>query len=101
MSEVVPLLQTDSDPFRLVDDFLNSPLLRLRFQLVILFFVVSWLALVYWGIVAFSFPFIGTLIYRIVRPPEYLLGSRERQKPLGPQLGYLPVLRRSAKKINR
>jgi RNA polymerase subunit RPABC4/transcription elongation factor Spt4 len=32
--------------------------------------------------VALIFPFIGTLIYVIVRPPEYLLDSRERELDL-------------------
>lgn len=57
-------------------------------------FVVLWLALAYWtfadagrrgtvrffwGAVALLVPFLGTLIYLIVRPPEYLLDSRERE----------------------
>ena len=57
-------------------------------------FVVLWLALAYWtfadagrrgtvrffwGAVALLVPFLGTLIYLIVRPPEYLLGSQDRE----------------------
>ena len=53
-----------------------------------------WLALVYWtytdatrrgsirllwGLVAVIFPYVGTLVYLIVRPPEYLDESRERE----------------------
>jgi RNA polymerase subunit RPABC4/transcription elongation factor Spt4 len=91
------LLQTDPDPFRLIDDLLNSPYLTIGFRLVLFFFVVLWLSLAYWtfadagrrgtvrifwGIVALVFPFIGTLIYLIVRPPEYLLDSRERELEL-------------------
>jgi RNA polymerase subunit RPABC4/transcription elongation factor Spt4 len=34
---------------------------------------------VLWGIVAVVFPYIGTLVYLIVRPPEYLEESRERE----------------------
>lgn len=94
---LVYVLQTDSDPFRLIDDLLNSPYLTIGFRLVILFFVVLWLSLAYWtfadagrrgtvrffwGIVALIFPFIGTLIYLIVRPPEYVLESRERELEL-------------------
>src|SRR5690242_11482455 len=65
-------------------------------DLVILFLVVMWLALVYWtyadarrriadpllvgcATVAALFPFVGTLVYMIVRPPEYLEDVRERE----------------------
>jgi hypothetical protein len=58
-------------------------------DLVILFLVVMWLALVYWtyadarrriadpllvgcATAASLFPFVGTIVYMIVRPPEYL-----------------------------
>lgn len=91
------LLQTDGDPFQAVNDFLGSPLLTLGLRLVALFFAILWLALVYWtfadadrrgamrwywGTVALLFPFIGTLIYVIVRPPEYAAESRERELEL-------------------
>ena len=93
----VYLLQTDPDPFRVVDDLLSSPYLTIGFRLVLFFFVVLWLALAYWtfadagrrgtvrffwGIVALVFPFVGPLIYVIVRPPEYALDSRERELEL-------------------
>ena len=89
--------QTDSNPFQVVSDLLNSPLLRIGFYLVVVFFVVLWLLVVYWTFidanrlgtprffwasVALIFPFIGTLIYVVVRPPEYLLDSRERELEL-------------------
>jgi hypothetical protein len=65
-------------------------------DLVILFLVVIWLALVYWtyadarrriadpmligsATVAALFPFVGTIVYMIVRPPEYLDDVRERE----------------------
>jgi hypothetical protein len=91
------LLQTDSDPLQVINDFLNSSLLKLGFRIVVLFFVVLWLSLAYWtftdagrrgtvrffwGIVALLFPFVGTLIYLILRPPEYLLDYRERELEL-------------------
>ena len=91
------LLQTDPDPFRLISDFLHSTYLRLGLWFVASFFAVLWLSLVYWtftdagrrgamrfywGVVALVFPFVGTLIYLIVRPPEYLLDSRERELEL-------------------
>jgi Double zinc ribbon len=65
-------------------------------DLVILFLVVMWLALVYWtyadarrriadpmligcATAASLFPYVGTLVYMIVRPPEYLDDVRERE----------------------
>jgi hypothetical protein len=65
-------------------------------NLLIFFLVVIWLALVYWtysdaqrriddpmlvgcATAASLFPFIGTIVYAIVRPPEYLEDERERQ----------------------
>jgi RNA polymerase subunit RPABC4/transcription elongation factor Spt4 len=91
------LSQTDPDPFRIVDDLLSSPYLTIGFRLVLFFFVVLWLALAYWtfadagrrgtvrffwGVVALVFPFVGPLVYVIVRPPEYALDSRERELEL-------------------
>src|ERR1700748_256417 len=65
-------------------------------ELIILFLVVIWLALVYWtyadarrriadpllvgcATAASLFPFVGTIVYMIVRPPEYLEDVRERE----------------------
>ena len=65
-------------------------------ELIILFLVVVWLALVYWtyadarrriadsllvgcATAASLFPFVGTIVYMIVRPPEYLDDVRERE----------------------
>jgi hypothetical protein len=65
-------------------------------NLLVFFLVVIWLALVYWtyadaqrriddpmlvacATAASLFPFIGTIVYTIVRPPEYLEDERERQ----------------------
>jgi RNA polymerase subunit RPABC4/transcription elongation factor Spt4 len=90
-------LQQDPDPFQIISDFLESPILRISGQLVLLLFVVLWVSLVYWtytdasrrgavsllwGFVAFIFPFFGTLVYLIVRPHEYLEESRERELEL-------------------
>lgn len=95
---VIPLaLQQDTDPFQIISDILGSPLLRITGQLLILLVIVFWLALVYWtysdarrrgsvailwGIVAVIFPFVGTFVYLIVRPPEMLAESRERELEL-------------------
>jgi hypothetical protein len=70
--------------------------LNLAVNLLILFLVVIWLALVYWtyadarrriadhllvacATAASLFPFVGTVVYLIVRPPEYLDDVRERE----------------------
>ena len=70
--------------------------LNLAVNLLILFLVVIWLALVYWtyadarrriddpmlvgcATAASLFPFVGTIVYMIVRPPEYLEDVRERE----------------------
>jgi hypothetical protein len=69
---------------------------NLALDLLILFLVVVWIALVYWtyadarrriadpmligcATAASLFPFVGTLVYMIVRPPEYLDDVRERE----------------------
>lgn len=70
--------------------------LNLVVNLLLLFLVVFWLALVYWtytdarrriadpmivgcAAAASLFPFVGTVVYMIVRPPEYLEDVRERE----------------------
>jgi hypothetical protein len=70
--------------------------LNLAVNLLVFFLVVIWVALVYWtysdavrrlddplligcATVASLFPFIGTIVYAIVRPPEYLEDSHERE----------------------
>jgi hypothetical protein len=70
--------------------------LNLAVELVILFLVIIWLALIYWtwadarrriadpllvacATVASVFPYVGTIVYMIIRPPEYLDDVRERE----------------------
>jgi Double zinc ribbon len=70
--------------------------LNLAVNLLVFFLFVIWVALVYWtyadasrrlddplligcATVASLFPFIGTIIYTIVRPPEYLEDVHERE----------------------
>src|ERR1700727_2181425 len=65
-------------------------------ELIILFLVVIWLALVYWAYAdarrriadsllvgcaaaASLFPYVRAIVYMIVRPPEYLDDVRERE----------------------
>src|SRR6267154_5908519 len=69
---------------------------NLALDLLILFLVVVWIALVYWtyadarrriadpmligcATAASLFPYVGTIVYMIVRPPEYLDDVRERE----------------------
>ncbi|HVR06011.1 MAG TPA: zinc ribbon domain-containing protein [Solirubrobacteraceae bacterium] len=78
---------------------IESSGLSLAIDLLILFAVVMWLSLVYWtyadarrriadpmlvgcATAASLFPFVGTLVYMILRPPEYLEDVRERELDL-------------------
>jgi hypothetical protein len=75
---------------------ISSSGVNLFINLLLLFIVIVWLAIVYWtrsdakrrlddpllvvcATAASLFPFVGTLIYMIVRPPEYLEDVRERE----------------------
>ena len=75
---------------------ITNDALNLVVNLLLLFLVVIWLALVWWtfadakrriddpmlvgtATVASLFPFVGTIVYLIVRPPEFLEDVRERQ----------------------
>ena len=75
---------------------INNGGLNLAVKLLLLLLVVFWIALVYWtysdarrrvedpmligcATAASLFPFIGTVVYLIVRPPEYLEDVRERE----------------------
>ena len=91
---------------------IDSSGLDLAVRLIILALVIIWLALIYWtysdarrriadpmlvacATAASLFPFIGTIVYMIVRPPEYLEDVRERELEMQAaearlhQLGYL------------
>ncbi|MGD0199047.1 MAG: zinc ribbon domain-containing protein [Solirubrobacteraceae bacterium] len=75
---------------------ISSSGVNLFINLVLLFAAILWLSLIYWtradakrrlddpllvlcATAASVFPFVGTLIYMIVRPPEYLEDARERE----------------------
>jgi len=75
---------------------IESSGLNLAIDLLILFVVVLYLSLIYWtytdarrrildpmlvgcATAASLFPFVGTIIYVILRPPEYLEDARERE----------------------
>src|SRR5439155_20597452 len=76
---------------------IESSGLNLIIDLLILFAVVLYFSLIYWTyadahrriadpimigfatVVALAFPFLGAIIYLILRPPEYLEDVRERE----------------------
>jgi len=75
---------------------INNSSVNLAVDLLILFLVVIYFALVYWtyadarrriedpmligcATAASLFPYVGTMVYVIVRPPEYLDDVRERE----------------------
>jgi hypothetical protein len=75
---------------------IHNSTLTLVVDLVILLLVVIWLALVYWtyadarrrigdpmligcAVAASLFPFIGSMVYLIVRPPEFLEDIEDRE----------------------
>jgi hypothetical protein len=75
---------------------ITNSAINLAVELVVLFLFVVWFALIYWtyadarrriadplligcATAASLFPFVGTIVYMIVRPPEYLDDVRERE----------------------
>jgi hypothetical protein len=76
---------------------ITNDALNLVVNLLILFLVVLWLALVAWtyfdarrrlednflvlcsAACSFLFPYVGTIVYSILRPPEFLADRRERE----------------------
>ena len=90
----------NDDPFEGISAFFDSPAWSIASLLLQVFFVLLWAALVYWtyqdakrrirepafiaGSVALSLliPYLGAIIYLIVRPPEYLIEERERELEL-------------------
>ena len=76
---------------------ITNDTLDLVVKLLLLFLIAIWAALVFWtyadarrriedpmligcaAAASFFFPFVGTIVYMIVRPPEYLDDVRERE----------------------
>ena len=75
---------------------ISNNALNLAVELALLFIAVIWLSLIYWtyadarrriddpllvgcATIASLFPIVGTIVYMIVRPPEYLEDVRERE----------------------
>ena len=91
---------SSSDPFESISSFFDSGLWSVITVLLRIFVVLLWIALAYWtyqdarrriqapGVVAACvalsvvIPFLGSIIYLIVRPPEYLDEARERELEL-------------------
>jgi hypothetical protein len=91
------LASSNSNPFSGIKDFFNSGTWTAIERLTLFFFVVLWLALVFWTFkdarrriadpiliavavaTALVFPYVGALIYAILRPPEYLEDVHERE----------------------
>jgi hypothetical protein len=94
----LPILDSSSDnPLQPVIDFFNSTKFRAGLELLGFFIVVLWLSTVFYAYkdarrriadpvlvavavaTALVFPFVGCLIYMVLRPPEYLDDVRERE----------------------
>ena len=91
------LAKSGDNPLGGVTDFFQSTTFDAIVKFVGFFFLVLWLALVFWTfkdarrriadpiligvsvVTALVFPFVGALVYTILRPPEYLDDVRERE----------------------
>ena len=98
--QATPQTTSSDDPFESVSNFFDSGWWTAILLMLQVFVVLLWLALAYWtwqdarrriesaplvaGCVALSvlIPFLGSVIYLIVRPPEYLDEARERELEL-------------------
>jgi len=91
---------------------IESSGLKLAVDLLILFVVVLYLSLIYWtysdarrrildpmlvgcATAAALFPFVGVIVYMILRPPEYLEDVRERELEMQAAEARLQALERS------
>jgi len=78
----------------LLDPIINNPLFSLVKNLLMLFLVVLYFAVIFWtwrdanrrgamgwfwGLVCAVFPFVGWLVYLVIRPPELIDDARERE----------------------
>ena len=91
---------SSSDPFESVSNFFDSGAWTVTRFLLQVFVFLLWVALIYWtyrdaqrriespSFIALSvalsvvIPFLGSIIYLIIRPPEYLDEARERELEL-------------------
>lgn len=97
-TEIVVLLALQQDPFSLLGEFFDSPIVDAALLACGVALAALWLALVvrayvdarergtmpvFWALVAFIFPFVGYLIYALVRPSEFAADRRERELRIG------------------
>lgn len=91
---------TSDDPFEAVSDFFSSSVWSFMSIVLRVFVVALWLALAVWtyqdarrrltqpyliagyAVMALVLPIVGTVIYLLLRPPEYLMDARERDLEL-------------------
>lgn len=91
---------SSSDPFESISGFFDSGVWSVAQFLIQAFVFLLWISLIWWtyqdarrrthspgfiwGAVALStvIPFLGTVIYLVLRPPEYLDDARERELEL-------------------
>jgi hypothetical protein len=92
--------KSSSDPFESISNFFSSSVWGVAQFLIQVFVFLLWISLIWWtyqdarrrthsqgfiwGAVALStlIPFLGTVIYLVLRPPEYLDDARERELEL-------------------
>ncbi|MBN1630962.1 MAG: zinc ribbon domain-containing protein [Thermoleophilia bacterium] len=83
--------------FETINKIIDSPVWKLSLYVFLFCLVVLWLALIFWTykdarkriddpiiiavavLTSLLLPYMGTLIYAILRPPEYLAETRERE----------------------
>ena len=97
-TEIVVLLALQQDPFSLLREFFDSPIVDAALLACGAALAALWLSLVarayvdarergttpvFWALVAFIFPFVGYLIYALVRPSEFAADRRERELRIG------------------
>lgn len=98
--ETTTTTSNNSDPFESISDFFESGAWDVMLLLLRVFAVALWAALVYWtfqdarrrihspAFIALSvalslfIPYLGSVLYMIIRPPEYLDEARERELEL-------------------
>lgn len=97
--------------FETINDIISSPLWVMGLYVLAFCFVVLWLALVFWtfkdarkriddpiiiGVAVLTsliLPYMGTVVYAILRPPEYLADVQERELEMRAMEQELLVLR--------
>jgi RNA polymerase subunit RPABC4/transcription elongation factor Spt4 len=97
--------------FQTIDNIIRSPLWTLALYVFAFCLIVLWLALVFWtykdarkriddpiiiGVAVLTslvLPFMGTLVYAILRPAEYLAETRERELEMRAMEQELQIMR--------